>query len=156
MSRLRLSLLSVMAFAAFLILPTTTTPAADAPKPVPPSGTYELDASHASITFKINHLGFSRYTGRFDKMEATLNFNSENPAQSGLDVTIYPNSIDTNNVKLEEDLRGDKWFDVIKYPRATFQSTKIELTSPTTARVEGDFTLMGQTHQIILNVTLDR
>src|ERR1700681_2865259 len=67
-----------------------------------PTGAYQLDPNHASITFKINHLGFSRYTGRFDKMEATLNFNSSAPEQSELSVTIYPNSIDTNNNKLEE------------------------------------------------------
>jgi len=154
MPRIRLPLISVLALSLFMVLPATTTPAADAAKVPPPSGTYELDPNHASITFKINHLGFSRYTGRFDKMEATLNLNSADPAQSGLDVTIYPNSIDTNNVKLEEELRGDKWFDVIKYPRATFQSTKIERTGPATARVEGDFTLMGVTHPIILSVAM--
>ena len=120
MTRFRFALVPLLAFAVFLVLPSTATPAADAPSAPPPSGAYQLDPSHASITFKINHLGFSRYTGRFDKIEATLNFKSEAPEQSGLDVTIYPNSIDTNNVKLEEELRDDKWFDVIKFPRATF------------------------------------
>jgi polyisoprenoid-binding protein YceI len=119
-----------------------------------PAGAYQLDPNHTSITFKINHLGFSRYTGRFDKMEATLNFNNGAPEQSALDVTVYPNSIDTNNAKLEEELRGDKFFDVIKFPRATFQSTKIERTGPTTGKVTGDFTLLGVTHSLTLDVTL--
>jgi len=119
-----------------------------------PTGAYQLDPNHASITFKINHLGFSRYTGRFDKMEATLNFNSGAPEQSALDVTIYPNSINTNNAKLEEELRGDKFFDVIKYPRATFQSTKVERTGPATGKLIGDFTFLGVTHPLALDVTL--
>jgi polyisoprenoid-binding protein YceI len=119
-----------------------------------PAGAYQLDPAHASITFKINHLGFSHYTGRFDKMEAMLNFNNDAPEQSALNVTVYPNSIDTNNAKLEEELRGDKFFDVIKYPRATFQSTKVELTGPTTGRVTGDFTFLGVTHPLTLDVTL--
>jgi len=118
-----------------------------------PSGTYQLDPNHASITFKIVHLNFSQYTGRFDKMEGTLNFNAAAPEQSTLDVTIYPNSIDTNNVKLEEELRGDRWFDVLKNPRATFHATKIERTGPSTGKVTGDFTLMGVTHNLTLNVT---
>ena len=67
-----------------------------------PPGAYQLDPNHASITFKINHMGFSHYTGRFDKMEATLDFNSGAPEQSSLNVTIYPNSVNTNNAKLEE------------------------------------------------------
>ena len=119
-----------------------------------PPGTYQLDPSHASVTFKINHLGFSRYTARFDKMEATLNFNSGAPELSSLNVTVLPNSIDANNAKLEEELRGDKFFDVIKYPRATFQSTKIERTGPTTGKITGDFTLMGKTHSVTLDTTL--
>ena len=98
--------------------------------PAAPSGVYQLDPNHASVTFKINHLGFSRYTGRFDKLEGTMNFNAGAPEQSSLDVTVYPNSVDTNNVKLEEELRDDKWFDVLKYPRAIFHATKIDRTGP--------------------------
>ena len=119
-----------------------------------PSGVYQIDPNHASITFKINHMGFSRYTGRFDKMDGTLNFNNGALEQSALDVTIYPNSVDTNNAKLEEELRGDKWFDVIKYPRASFHATKVERTSPTTGKITGDFTLMGVTHTVVLDTTL--
>ena len=119
-----------------------------------PSGTYQLDPDHASITFKINHLGFSRYTARFDKMEATLNFDNGTLEQSSLNATIYPNTIDANNPKLESDLRDEKWFNVIKYPRATFQSTKIERTGPNTGKVTGDFTFMGVTHTLVLDTTL--
>jgi len=142
----------------FLALAGTPTPVAraDATTDIKdmPTGPYQLDPNHASITFKINHLGFSRYTGRFDKMEATLNFNSGAPEQSALNVTIYPNSINTNNAKLEEELRGDKFFDVIKFPRASFQSTKIERTGPTTGKVTGDFTFLGVTRPLTLDVTL--
>lgn len=119
-----------------------------------PSGVYQIDPNHASVTFKIVHMGFSRYTGRFDKLEGTLNFNSAAPEQSSLDITVYPNSVDTNNAKLEEELRGDKWLDVIKYPRSTFHVTKIERTGPTTGKITGDLTLMGTTHSLILDATL--
>jgi polyisoprenoid-binding protein YceI len=155
MIRLRPVLAIAFVFLALASAPTTVARADASPdvKDMPP-GAYQLDPAHASITFKINHLGFSRYTGRFDKMEATLNFNNGAIEQSSLNVTIYPNSINTNNAKLEEELRGDKFFDVIKYPRATFQSTKIERTSATTGKVTGDFTFLGTTHSLTLDVTL--
>ncbi|MDP9127808.1 MAG: YceI family protein [Pseudomonadota bacterium] len=166
MPRLRFRLLNAAAFVAVLALAhlsyaADTMPAqaagATVPAPLPQPatpGAYQLDPNHASITFKISHLGFSRYTGRFDKMEGTLNFDANAPEKSALDVTIYPNSVDTNNVKLEEELRGDKFFDVIKWPRATFQSTKIERTGPTTGKVTGDLTFMGATHPVTLDVTM--
>lgn len=123
------------------------------PKAVP-SGVYQLDVNHASITFKILHMGFSYYTGRFNKMEGTLNYNNADPEKSELDITLYPNSVDTNNAKLEEELRGDKWFDVIKFQRATFHATKIERTGPTTGKITGDFTFKGETHPVVLETTL--
>src|ERR1700722_7334641 len=154
MHRTKYGLTFAIAFVFFLILGSIATTQADTDAKTIPSGAYSLDPNHASVTFKINHLGFSRYTGRFDKLEGTLNYNSAQPELSSLDVTVYPNSIDTNNVKLEEELRGDKWFDVIKYPRATFHATKIERTGATTGKVTGDFSLMGKTHSVTLDTTL--
>jgi hypothetical protein len=134
---------------AFIILAATPVFAAD-----PVSGNYSIDPDHTSVTFKVNHLGFSRYTGRFDKTEGTLDLNTAALDKSNLDVTIYPNSINTNNVKLEEELRGGPWFDVIKYPRMTFHATKIEKTGPTTAKITGDFTMKGKTHAVVLDASL--
>jgi len=154
---LRSRLVLVLAVVLFALAASPTPVArADASTDIKdlPTGAYELDPNHTSIIFKINHLGFSHYTGRFDKMEATLNFNNGAPEQSALNVTVYPNSIDTNNAKLEEELRGDKFFDVIKFPRATFQSTNVERTGPATGKITGDFTLMGVTHPLTLDVTL--
>ena len=143
-------------FVLFCALAFTPVTAQDDPQnneKAAPSGTYQIDPSHASVTFKINHLGFSHYTGRFNKLEGTLNFNSSAPEQSALDATIYVNSVDTNNVKLEEELRGDKWFDVIQFPRATFHATKIERTGATTGKITGDLTLKGKTHTITLDAS---
>src|ERR1700729_1320519 len=155
MTRLRPILTIAFAFLALASAPTTVAMADAAPDVKDmPSGAYQLDPNHTSVTFKINHLGFSHYTGRFDKMEGTLNLNPSAIEQSALNVTIYPNSINTNNAKLEEELRGDKFFDVIKYPRATFQSTKIERSGATAGKITGDFTFMGVTHSLTLDTTL--
>jgi polyisoprenoid-binding protein YceI len=152
MSSLHLPFLSVVAIALLAAAPVHAEATTDIK--TAPSGIYQIDPNHASVTFKILHMGFSRYTGRFDKLEGTLNFNNAAPEQSSLDVTVYPNSIDTNNAKLEEELRGDKWLDVIKYPRATFHATKMERTGPTTGKITGDLTLMGQEHTVVLDATL--
>jgi polyisoprenoid-binding protein YceI len=158
-ARFKILLTSAVVFVFALLLVTPLTPFAQTTDLKPniasaPSGLYQLDANHASVTFKILHMGFSRYTGRFDKMEATLNFDNGTPEKSELNVTIYPNSVDTNNAKLEEELREDKWFNVIKFPRATFRSTSIERTGPTTGKITGDFTLLGITHKLTLDTTL--
>lgn len=118
-----------------------------------PFGIYKIDPDHTSVTFKINHLGFSHFTGRFDRIEGQMSFNNSQPEQSTLDLAVYPNSINVNNAKLEEDLRGDKWFNVIKFPRATFHATHIDRTGAITGKVTGDFTLLGMKRQLTLDVT---
>ena len=42
---------------------------------VQPAGEYVLDKSHASVTWRISHLGLSQYTARFDKMDGKINLN---------------------------------------------------------------------------------
>jgi polyisoprenoid-binding protein YceI len=119
-----------------------------------PGGPYTLDRHHTSITFKISHLGFSHFTGRFDKFDGVFTYNPTAPEQSTLDVTIYPDSIDTNDSELDEDLRGENWFNPIKFPHATFHSTHMEPMSDGHAKITGDFTLHGMTHEMILDIVL--
>lgn len=118
-----------------------------------PYGLYKIDPDHTSVTFKINHLGFSHFTGRFDHIEGYMNFNNNEPDQSTVDVTVYPNSINVNNQNLEGELRGDKWFNVMQFPRATFHATKLNRTGPMTGKMVGDFTLMGVKRSLALDVT---
>lgn len=118
-----------------------------------PSGVYALDPNHASITFRVLHLGFSRYTGRFDKFDATLDFDSANPENSKLDVIINPNSVNTNNAKLEEELKAEPYFNTTKFPAMTFVATKIERTGDTTGKITGDFTMLGVTRSVTLDAT---
>ncbi len=118
-----------------------------------PYGLYKIDPDHTSVTFKINHLGFSHYTGRFDRIEGFMNFNNNLPEQSNIDITVYTNSINTNNATLEEDLRTDKWFNVIKFPKATFRSTRLDRTGAMTGKMTGDFTLLGIKRPLTMDVT---
>src|SRR5690242_14147231 len=61
------------------------------------SGQYRLDKDHASLVFKVNHLGFSTYVGRFDALDASLDFDPEKVENSKLQVIVDMKSIDVNN-----------------------------------------------------------
>lgn len=144
---------SLLALLLALLLPQTSWAEISLDPKTAPYGLYKIDPDHTSVTFKINHLGFSRYTGRFDKIEGYMNFNNNQPEASTVDVTVYTNSINVNNTKLEEDLRTNHWFNVIEFPRATFHATRIDRTGPMTGKVSGDFTLLGIKRRLILDAT---
>ena len=122
-------------------------------------GTYALDKTHASITWKVMHLGLSNYTARFTDFDATLRVNGDDITQSQLEVTVNPLSVETDYPNPEQEdfnkklALGKEWFNAGKYPTISFVSTSIEKTSNTTATLHGDLTFLGVTKPLSLNVT---
>lgn len=118
------------------------------------SGQYTLDKDHAALMFKINHLGFSSYIGRFNSLDASLDFDPENIQNSSLEVLVDMSSIDVNNATFEEELRGSSWLDVEAFPQTVFKTTKfVESTSDNEFKFEGDLTFHGVTAPVVLDVT---
>lgn len=116
-------------------------------------GQYALDKDHGTLIFKINHLGFSTYIGRFNEFDASLEFDPENIANSNLEVIINTASLDVNNPEFEEDLRGSDWFDVAQFPQIIFKTTSlIETVDEDSFVFEGDLTLLGVTAPVTLNI----
>jgi len=126
----------------------------------PPAGAYELDKSHAYLTWNVNHNGLSTYTGAFTDFDVSLNFDAANPATSTLSVTINPAAIETN---YPIDPKGDEWeaelanddkfMQADTFPEITFTSTSVEATGDATGKVTGDLTFLGQTKPVTLDVT---
>jgi polyisoprenoid-binding protein YceI len=111
---------------------------------------YKIDTenAHASITFRIKHLGFSWLTGRFDKFAGTFSYDEKNPDASKVMVEIDTTSVDTNLALRDKHIRGADLLDADAYPKATFESTSIKSTTQGKAVVTGKFTLHGVTKEI--------
>lgn len=124
-----------------------------------PAGTYELDKSHASLIFRVSHLGFSMYTARFTKFDAELFFDPENPQAARVTAKVDPTSLETDFPVEEMDhdfnaqLLGPDWLDADQFPEISFVSKEIEPTGGNSAKIIGDFTLHGVTKPLTLNAT---
>ncbi|OIR09154.1 protein YceI [mine drainage metagenome] len=118
-------------------------------------GQFAVDKNHAKIIFSISHFGFSTYYGMFTDFDAKLAFNPKAVTKSKLAVTVNLNGIDTTNPKLDEHLKSAAFFDVAKYPTATFKSTKIKVTGATTGKIYGDLTLHGVTRPVVLDASFN-
>ncbi len=115
-------------------------------------GSYKLDQTHAAVLFKINHMGLSTFVGRFNKVDASLDFDPANITAAKLSAVIDVASLDVNNPDLEETLRGSSWFDVASHPQAFFKTTHVVLVDKNSAIFSGDLTLHGITSPIELTV----
>lgn len=117
------------------------------------AGQYVLDPNHATLIWKLNHLGFSTFLGSFNDFEASLDFDPENIENASLEVVIDTASLDVDLPEFEEELRGDNWFDVAAFPQAIFRTTRyLEAIDDDSFIFEGDLTLLGTTAPVSLEV----
>lgn len=118
------------------------------------SGQYTIDPDHATVLWKINHLGFSTFIGRFNDIDASLDFDPENFGNSSLEVVINTASLDINNAEFAEELRGSNWFDTETFPQAIYRTTSlIESNDDNTFVFAGELTLLGTTAPVNINIT---
>lgn len=122
-----------------------------------PPQTFTLDPSHASLTFQVNHLGFSNFTAGFDTLEGTMNIDPQAPENAELSVTVNVASLDlpTPPLGFREELLGPNFFDADQFPQITYRSTQIVPTGDRTADVTGDLTLHGVTLPVTMQVTFN-
>jgi polyisoprenoid-binding protein YceI len=139
----------------FIAGPAIAATAPAAPAPQPPAGVYVLDKPHTSVTFRVNHLGFSHYTARFAKVDGKLKFNPAAPATMTVEAAIDPQSLTLNAppAGFHDQLMGKNFFDAAAFKTITFRSTKVALTGKNTAKVTGNLTLHGVTKPVTLDVT---
>jgi polyisoprenoid-binding protein YceI len=120
----------------------------------PPAGAYFMDKAHTSVTFKVNHLGFSHYTARFSRVDGELQFDPEHPEAMRVEASIDPASLELNAppAGFHDQLMGKDWFAAAQFPQISFRSTKVTLTGPHAATVTGDLTLRGVSRPVSLDV----
>lgn len=114
---------------------------------------YDIDTkgAHASINFRIPHLGFSWLVGRFDTFSGTFSYDEKNPSAAKVAVEIDAASINSNHAERDKHLRAVDFLDVAQFPKATFVSTSVTPDGAGKAKIVGDFTLRGVTKPITID-----
>jgi polyisoprenoid-binding protein YceI len=114
--------------------------------------TYQLDPNHTYPSFAVDHFGgLSVWRGKFTKSTGTVTLDLA--AKTGsVEVTIDPASVDTGNVKLNEHLQKPEFFDVAKFPTATYKGTQIKFDGDKPVEVIGQLTMHGVTKPLDLKI----
>ncbi|MEJ0104487.1 MAG: YceI family protein [Bacteroidota bacterium] len=82
-------------------------------------------------------------------MDGAINFDPANPANASFDVSIDAKSIDTDVESRDNHLRKEEYFNVEKFPKISFKSTKITKTnSAEFFYMFGNITIKGVTKEI--------
>jgi len=115
---------------------------------------YVIDTKgmHAFIEFKVKHLGYSWLLGRFNHFDGTFSYDEKNQKNNKLQINIDVASLDSNHAERDKHLRSKRFFDVKKYPKATFESTAYDDKGNGKGVLHGMFTLRGVTKNIAIDV----
>lgn len=124
------------------------------------SGLYNLEKTHAFLTWTVKHNGISGYTVNFTDFQADLVFDAETPENSQLSVSINPTALNTNypdpdrKTDWETEIATDpRFLNANEFPTITFNSTSVETTGEFEGTVTGDLTFLGVTQPVTLDVS---
>lgn len=112
---------------------------------------FTIDSRHTFPVFEVNHLGFSTQRGRFNNVSGKIMLVPSQQSGS-IEVTIDSASIDMGMDAWDKQMRGEDFFNVEKFPNMTFKSTKLMYEGDKLVGAEGDFTLLGVTRPVRLDV----
>ena len=141
----------IIAYAASHSEPVTA-PAIDLTKIS--GGNYVVENHHTQVLWSISHFGFNDYFGLFGQMTGTLSLDKANPAKSKVTINIPINEVATSRADLNKHLMSADFFDVAKFPTATFVSTSVVPGTGNKAKISGNLTLLGVTKPVVLDAQL--
>ncbi len=117
---------------------------------------YELDETHTSIVFMADHIGYQNQMGMFLESEGSFTYDSEAGTVSDLRVVIQSDSIFSNHKKRDQHLKSPDFLNAREFPELVFEGTGAEKLTENTGRIMGNFTMLGQTRPMVLEVTKNK
>src|SRR5215469_3020138 len=114
--------------------------------------TFVCDPAHTYPSFAADHLGgLSVWRGKFTKSTCTIVLDRQQRTGTA-DVTVDTSSIDFGLAKLNEHAQTPDFFDVARYPTATYKGTLADFVNGKPTRIVGNFTLHGVTRPLTLTI----
>ncbi len=117
---------------------------------------FALDPDHTVVAFTVTHVGYSRVLGVFGEVSGTFVYDTDAQILSDVSITIAAVSVDTFHDARNEHVNKGDFLNTSAFPEIKFTAAGGTPTGANTGTVTGDLTLLGQTHPVTLNVTLNK
>ena len=112
----------------------------------------DTKGAHASIKFRVQHLGYSWLYGRFNDFNGKFSYDENQPEKASVEVNIKTSSVDSNHAERDKHLRDEDFLHASKYPEAKFVSTGYSQDKDGNGVLKGNLTLRGVTKPVEIDV----
>jgi polyisoprenoid-binding protein YceI len=114
--------------------------------------TWNIDPVHSTAEFKVRHMMISNVKGLFTAVTGVVNLDEADVTNSYVEASIETASINTHDADRDAHLKSADFFDVEKFPKLTFNSTRVTRTGQGELAVEGNLTIRGVTRPVVFAV----
>ena len=114
--------------------------------------TWNIDPVHSVAEFKVKHMMISNVKGQFTSLNGVLALDETDPTNSRVEATIEAASVNTRDAQRDAHLKSADFFDVEKFPKLSFKSTRISRIADGELAVAGELTIHGITRNAVFTV----
>lgn len=112
---------------------------------------YSIDPSHTFPSFEADHMGISVWRGKLNKSSGTVRYDKAD-ASGSVEIALDPASIDFGHAQLNSWATGKDFFDVKRYPKASYRGRFEGNANGVPQRLVGELTLHGVTQPVTLTI----
>lgn len=113
-----------------------------------PGTNWNLDKSHSSIKFSVDHLVISEVEGSFKMFDGSMKNAATDFTGAKIDFTVDVKSINTDEEKRDAHLKGDDFFNAEKFPQMKFSSSNFRKVADKKYLLQGDLTIRDVTKKV--------
>jgi len=118
---------------------------------------WEIDPEHFSIVFAATHVGYQQQLGMFLEGSGAFRYDPDTQALSEGRIEIQADSIFTNHDDRDDHLTSRDFLNARRHPSIVFQADAfVPGDGPGRGTVTGNLTLLGETHPVELDVTINK
>ena len=112
-----------------------------------------VDTGKSKIAFVYTVEKTIAVEGRFPKYSAQVRFDEKQPEKGSVVLDIDLGAIDTGSADGDTEAKRPLWFDVPKFPKATFASTAIRKVGEGRYEAAGKLTIKGKVRDVVAPFT---
>jgi polyisoprenoid-binding protein YceI len=112
--------------------------------------TWNLDASHSDVNFRVRHLVISTVSGKFKTFSSVTKTSDDDFSTAEITFEVETASIDTGMEQRDQHLQSDDFFNSEAFPTLIFKSSAVRKLDDEKYEIDGQLTIRDITKPFTL------